>query len=498
MAILDRVAAAGEPPASDVPAEAFANTDGWIDLDVSEDGSTLYQLYGLSGTVGVYRIRGAELEFVQELTGDLPESNTQGIVAVGAPQFNRFSGGVYAMANAQDGNSVVGYGRWADGTLTLLGEFSTGGLGASFDGGEGLDPLISAYALEMTDDNRFVLAVNAGSGSLSALEVQPDGALTLSGIAETGGVGPNSIAVSGSIVYVSNIDADGAFTGEPDQEGSLRGFVLGADGSLSPIPGSDRVLGNRPSAVRFSPDGQFLVVASINAGSSALASGSNDELVVYEVGADGQLSTDPVGTGVSTLVGNAEGRNLASAIGFEVVKDAIGGTVVVVTEAREFQADGSPPAFPQLQTGSVSTWALNADGSLTPRQLDQLAGTSVTDGERTACWLAFSPDDRYFWVSNALEASLSTYSFSETGEIDLVDAAAASGTGASSSDPPTAFSETDGWIDLAISDDGVFLYQLYGLDGTIGIFRLRGAQLESVGEVSGDLPEVNTQGIVAF
>ena len=49
-----------------------------------------------------------------------------------------------------------------------------------------------------------------------------------------------------------------------------------------------------------------------------------------------------------------------------------------------------------------------------------------------------------------------------------------------------------------ISDDGAFLYQLYGLDGTIGIYRITGDTLELVGEESGNLPDTNTQGIVAI
>ena len=498
IALVEEVAAAGTPPGSDVPAEAFANSDGWIDLDVSADGGYLYQLYGLAGTVGVFRIDGADLALIQEVSEGLPEVNTQGIIAVGPPAAEPLAGAVYAMANGTDQNTVVAYGRRADGTLRHLGEYATGGQGAAFDGGEGLDPLISAYALERTEDRRFLLAVNAGSGSVASLRIEDDFSLTLTDVAETGGTGPNSVAVSGSVVYVSNIDEDGVFTGEPDQEGSLRGFILGADGRLRPLAGSDRALGNRPSAIRFSPGGDYLIVASINAGSSALASGSDDELVVYRVETDGTLSAAPVAATTSTPQGNAANRNLPSAIGFEIVEDEQGTDIVVVTEAREFQADGSPPAFAALQTGSVSTWTLNADGSLTARQLDQLAGADVDDGERTACWLAFSADQRYFWVSNALESTLSTYAFAPDGTIGLDAVIAAAGTPPGSDIPAEAFANTDGWIDLDVSDDGAFLYQLYGLDGTIGVFRIRGGALELVEEVSGDLPVADTQGLIAL
>ena len=49
---------------------------------ISDDGQYLYQLFGLSGEVGVYEITGAELTLIQEV-GGLPANNTQGIVSVG-------------------------------------------------------------------------------------------------------------------------------------------------------------------------------------------------------------------------------------------------------------------------------------------------------------------------------------------------------------------------------------------------------------------------------
>ena len=410
---------------------------------------------------------------------------------------SEFEGGVYAMANGEDRNSVVAYGRNADGTLELIGSFATGGRGAAFDGGEGLDPLISAYALEITPDKKHLLAVNAGSSTITAFKINADFSLTRTSEAFTFGVGPNSLAVGQRDIFVSNIDADGVFAGEPDQEGSLLGFRITRGGRLVANFSNYRLLGNRPSAVRTSPDGRNLLVTSINAGSSALASGSNDELVMFGL-RRGVLSSSAVATATSTEVNNPEGRNLPSAIGFEVVREG-GRQFAVVTEAREFRPDGAPPAFPALQTGSVSTWEIVRGRSLEPVQLDVIPDNrSITDGERTACWLAFSDDQEYFWVSNALDASLSTYSF-DAGEIAVSEEIAAQGIGAESPDPAVAFGETQGWIDLDTSADGKYLYQLYGLSGTIGVFEVgANGSLELVEEVEGTLPETNTQGIVAL
>lgn len=404
-----------------------------------------------------------------------------------------YAGAVYAMSNDFRRNTIVGYGRKDDGTLELLGEYRTGGRGAAFDGGEGLDPLISAYSVIITENRRFLLAVNAGSSTISVMRINDDLSLSRRSVRRVRGVGPNSIAYRDGVIYVSTIDADGRFDGEPDQEGALTGFRLNANGRLVRISRSTRFLDNRPSAVQFSPDGRFLVVSSINAGSSALASGSNDEIVVYEVNRNGRLSRNPVSAATSTELFNDENRNLPSAIGFEIVEDE-GEQYVVVTEAREFQADGSPPAFPALQTGSVSTWRLEHNGDLTAINLDVLAGNDLFDGERTACWIEFSKDGNNFWVSNALESSLSTFSFDQ-GQISLVEQIAAAGESPSDDNP---FGTSDGWIDLWASDDGNYVYQLFGLDGTIGVFEVgEDSGLNLIQEVS-DLPVENTQGIVAF
>lgn len=420
-----------------------------------------------------------------------------------------FVGAVYAMTNGdgqvagnvQGANTIIAYGRNADGSLTPIGPFTTNGAGGDYDGGEGLDPLISAYALTKTPDNRNLLAVNAGSNTITSFNINDDFSLTAAGDPQpTGAIGPNSIAyqpknIDGvrGLVYVSNITRlEFLSQGEPAQQGTVTGFWLLDDGSLSPIAGSTRNLPIRPSAVQLSDDGNWLVVASINAGAAGLASGSEDELTVFNVGADGLLSATAWGTATSTLRGNTEGRNLPSAIGFQIV----GNNYVVVTEAREFQPDGTPPAFPALQDGSVSSWQIQGDGSLTPITLDVRSGEGNTG--RTACWLDFTADGSTFFVSNAIEASLAAYSYSG-GAVALLDQTAAVGTGTGGADNgPDAFARTDGWIDMWITDDGQYLYQLYGLDGTIGIYRVNGQTLEFVGEESGNLPDTNTQGIVAI
>lgn len=406
-------------------------------------------------------------------------------------------GGVFVMSNILAANTIVAYQRASNGTLSLVGEFATGGQGGDFDGGEGLDPLISAYALINTPSNEYLMAVNAGSNTISTMRVNEDMTLEIVDTDPTNGIGPNSIAFNNGLVYVSNIDADGEFQGEPDQEGSITGYTF-ADGVLTPMAGSTRNLPNRPSAIRFSPAGDYLITSSINAGSAALASTNNDELIVFGLDDNGIPTDAPVSGATSTEVANADNRNLPSAIGFETVTRS-NGDFVIVTEAREFRSLGEPPIFPELQTGSISVFELGDDGQLSASQLDLLAGQTATVGQRTACWIVMSTDGEYFWVSNAVDASITTYRFTDdTGNVELVQEVAVAGTQPTSTDPAVAFDTTDGFIDLDITDDGEYLYQLYGLSGVVGVYAVDEGNLTLVQEIAGDLPDRDTQGIVSF
>ena len=85
--MLDQIAAQGTGATGNTtdPAAAFGTTEGWIDMWISDDGQYLYQLFGLTGEIGVYGINGTTLTFIEKISGDLPMNNTQGIVSVGQP-----------------------------------------------------------------------------------------------------------------------------------------------------------------------------------------------------------------------------------------------------------------------------------------------------------------------------------------------------------------------------------------------------------------------------
>lgn len=410
-----------------------------------------------------------------------------------------FSGAVYAGTNKTSGNSIVAFGRNGDGTLTAIAEYSTGGLGGIFDGvTDGLDPLISEDTI-VAVDNRYLLAVNAGSNTIASLRIQNDFSLSLIGTAPSGGTGPVSIAYRNGLVVVANADSDGVFTGPPNHRGNLSVLRIDlATGQLTPIANSTRQLDNRPSDVEFAPNGAHLIVASINAGSTALPGTGGAELSVYGVLADGNLTNAALGTASSTLRGNAAGRNLPTAIGFEAVQRG-GRTFVIVTEAREFLASGVPGTLQMFQTASVSSWELNANGSLTARSQDVLTGPTLTTGPAaptSACWIAVSPDNLFFWVTHASGAVIASFALNADGTVMLLNGRAAAGNPAVVG--PTPLATADGWVDIAVSSDGRYVYQMFGLRGTIRVFSVgASAALTMVQNATGILPMTNLAGLVS-
>lgn len=488
-----------------------------------------------TGTVAVHPDRFANLVGLQTAAGTTIGSDGGGYItsdepvaritvdvaraAAPAPASNSpFVGAVFVGTNGLDQNEIASFARRADGTLHPLGRYTTGGVGSTdFDGGEGLDPLISADSIIVDENEEYLLTVNAGSNTISSFAINADFSLTLISEVDSGGVGPNSLAIDNGLVYVTNIDRDGIALGdastpraEPNDEGNVVGFYLEDDGSLTPT-GHSVDLDNRPANIDFSTDGDRLIVSSITSGSAALP-GENAEASIYsfDILRSGRLRL--ADTGTSTERNNPEGRNLPSAIDFDItVID--GNEYVVVTEAREFNAEGAPPALPALQAGSVSVYQLGDDSSLTLTE-DDLAITlgdpaapnsfGAEGQQLTACWIDFGHDGETFYVSNAINSTISSLRLEADGSVTVLDTVAGAGTSpfenaGESLSGPTTFGRTDGFIDLDVSPDGEYLYQLEGLSGNIGVYAVAGdGSLEEVQELTGFLPEIDTQGLISI
>src|SRR4051812_41834647 len=79
-------------------------------------------------------------------------------------------GFVYIATNLPSGNHIIQFSRKSNGSLTRVGEpVATGGNGGTGNGVGPLDPLGSQDSLVLANAGSLIVAVNAGSNSLSSL-----------------------------------------------------------------------------------------------------------------------------------------------------------------------------------------------------------------------------------------------------------------------------------------------------------------------------------------
>ncbi len=142
------------------------------------------------------------------------------VVVGGASASSGVVGSVYVNDNTPGVNTVAGFDRHADGTLTPIAgsPFAVGGAGT----GHGI---ASQGSLQLSADGRYLLAVDAGSNQISVLKIKPDGSLETvnDGPVSSNGVNPVSIAVNGGLVYVANAGAASP---------NYTGFTLNSGGHL--------------------------------------------------------------------------------------------------------------------------------------------------------------------------------------------------------------------------------------------------------------------------
>ncbi len=189
---------------------------------------------------------------------------------------------LFVQTNQPNGNKIAVYDRHWDGTLSFKAMYATGGNGGVAEGAPS-DPLASQGSLVTADHGRILLAVNAGSDTVSLFRISGDH-LKLRQVISSGGSFPASIAVHGDLVYVMNAGDAGA----------LQGYRLAGE-KLHPIQGSSRSLGlanvtppnflTSPGQVGFNPDGSRLIVTTKVSGSM---------IDVWGVRHNGRLSDSPV------------------------------------------------------------------------------------------------------------------------------------------------------------------------------------------------------------
>jgi 6-phosphogluconolactonase (cycloisomerase 2 family) len=278
---------------------------------------------------------------------------------------------VFVQTNEPAGNNIVVYDRAGDGQLTRAGTYATGGNGGVAAPGTESDHLASQGSLAYDAADGLLIAVNAGSDSVSTFSVHGD-LLRLEGVVSSGGQFPASIAVHGRLVYVLNSGGSGI----------VQGFRI-ADDRLVRIPGSDRTLGlantdppfflSSPGQIGFTPDGRQVLVTT---------KASGGLIDAFQVRPDGRLSATPTANPSATPVPFA----------FTFTPNAR----LAVGEAG---------------ASTVSTYAVNSDGTLVDPK-------SEPDGQVALCWIVRV--GQYYYVSNTGSNTLSGYTITADGQPSLI------------------------------------------------------------------------------
>ncbi|MFE3857931.1 lactonase family protein [Streptomyces griseorubiginosus] len=343
-------------------------------------------------------------------------------VAVSLASASQYSGSkagadhaVFVQGNELDGNTIHVFARDDNGKLSPSGTYATGGQGGDQVGAP-TDSLASQGSLVYDNASGMLLAVNAGSGTVTSFRVGGQ-QLTHRRVVDSGCEFPASIAVHGTVAYVMN--AGGA--------GSVQGFKITSSG-LKPLHGSHRSLGldnedvplfsSSPGEVEFTPDGRNLVVTTKSA----------NTVEVFPMKPNG-----------------------LPAVAEPVVNKSAGG----VPFAISFDRTGKRMLVAEAEKSTVTTYQVKRDGKL--KVLQQ----PLASGQEVLCWLERAGD--YFYGGNTGNSTVTGYRMDKRGKLALNNEVGIA-------TPPSAKSQ--GVIDLVVSADEKFVYVQNAVSGTVDGFRV--------------------------
>jgi 6-phosphogluconolactonase len=286
---------------------------------------------------------------------------------------SRVVGYTYIDGNTATANTIDGFARHADGSVTPLAgsPFAAGGAGT----GTGL---ASQGAIQATPGGRYLLAVDAGSNQISVLRITPGGVpVPVGRPVSSGGVQPVSIAVSRTgLVYVANSGAGGS---------GYSGFRLGLRGTLAPIPGSTVTVPDTAGLgdVFFNATGNHLI--GTRTGTSQI-----DSFVVLP------------------------GGHLFAAQGSPFTGQGLGQLGAEFSPARPGQLFVSN-AHNGAGLGTVSAYRDGFLGRLSP-----IGASPFADGQTAPCWVEISHDGRYLFTVNTGSGNISSYAIHADGSLALI------------------------------------------------------------------------------
>lgn len=289
------------------------------------------------------------------------------------PTFEAVDGALFTITNTTTDNSVVYYDRAEDGSLTLVGNYATGGVGFNINPPESPafnDPLGVQGAVAVSPNHRYVYAVNAGSNTITAFEIQED-RLERVATVPSGGTVPVSIAATDDNVYVAN-NANG---------GSVASFTVNDDGSLTQSAaiaiGRDSIL--TAGGISVSQDGNFVAVTTK----------MDSKILIFPTGNNGVIS----GFRENDAAGMTPFGSAWSDDGRLFVSEAFGG---------------------DMNAGAISSYNVSSDGTTST------ISASVGTNETASCWVVLTQDEDHIFTSNTPDGSISAFSIDGNGSLEAV------------------------------------------------------------------------------
>jgi 6-phosphogluconolactonase len=358
-------------------------------------------------------------------------ANADPIASHGPSNLSPVVGHVYLDDNTAGTNTISGFDRHADGSLTPLADspFVAGGAGT----GAGL---ASQGAIQVSSDGRYLIAADAGSNQISVLRIKHDGGLQLvpNGVVSSDGPTPVSVAVNNGLVYVANAGTVGP---------NYTGFTLDSGGHLRPLPNSTVSLpnGSQPTDVLFNGPGTSLV---------GTRAGTTSEIDSFTVGRNGLLTAAPD----SPLPAQGLGP-------FGSEFRPTNPSQLFVSNAHNVAPD----------SGTISAFDVAQNGSLT-----SIGATPFADDQTAPCWIEITHDGQFLFTVNTGSGEISRYSIADDGALTLLGSTPVSNTGGV------------GAVDARLSNDGRTLYVDESRIGAVGAFAVNGGNLTELSSSPVSLP----------
>src|SRR3989442_1476251 len=208
-------------------------------------------------------------------------------------------GAVYTLTNQVGGNAVAVFARGADGRLTTAGTVSTGGTGTGASLG-------SQSAVTLSDDGRWLFAVNAGSNDVSVFSVKNTNQLDVYAVDANGvATGPTTTASAGGTPFGFSFGhRNELFVSEA--AGSASSYELDATSGVSLVSGAVLTHQGAPCWAVVTNDGRI--------GFTGNGAGSVSAFAIAPDGAIGLVDanggTALIGAGINDIALSHNGRYL--------------------------------------------------------------------------------------------------------------------------------------------------------------------------------------------